>query len=128
MTTLQKALLAVAVLCLMIAAACHLGPGLLETSATPFEIIIVERDSELSKLPQAQLALLGSPAVRKAAADAGILFERTDVDDTGPDLPKWAIAAAAGHPLPAWVTRDKQGRVAVKPLPKDEQAGIGELK
>ena len=48
------------------------------------------------------------------------LILEQDLQVTGPDVAKWAIEAAQGKPLPAWVYRHGEGTPTVWALPKDE--------
>jgi len=90
------------------------------TPSTPAEIVIVCESADLPALPAAQVAMLNRLAIEK-------LVRRVDKDAMGTDLPKWAIEAAAGKPLPAWVAR-RGSKVSVQALPKDETAAMALLK
>jgi len=123
----SRRFLANAAVTLLLAGAACLASArfeLLGAAATPAEIVVVEETRDLLTLPQAQLAMLGSPALRRAMAASRIAFQRVDKDASGPDVPTWAIYAAKNHPLPSWVARSKSGRVTVRPCPTNEAEAL----
>lgn len=94
------------------------------------EVVVVEESADRSLLPQSKIAVLTSPAVRKAAKEVGVTFHVVDLNDvdasgtTTSELKPFIEAAVDAKILPAWVERNARGSYTAKPLPANEQEAI----